>query len=158
VWKSWKAGNYESEPTDKELENMINGRRVRLGAYGDPAMLPIDVLKRLQRLSNGCLGYTSQWSQSWFDPEVLNYCCASLYNTAAVQKLKDMFPKAKYFRILQDPDEKLLNGEIICLNERSGKMCHECGLCNGRRSNVVILAHGSWAKRMKDYANGVQEV
>jgi hypothetical protein len=40
---------------------LVEGRQIRLGAYGDPAAIPIEVWWKLLKLADGWIGYTHQW-------------------------------------------------------------------------------------------------
>src|SRR5690348_8658212 len=60
VWKAFRAGDYP-DVTWPELQALIEGRGVRLGAYGDPAAIPFEVWHRLLITAGFWVGYTHQW-------------------------------------------------------------------------------------------------
>jgi len=43
IWHSWKAGNYPMA----DLTQVARGKVVRMGSYGDPAMVPLEVWEEL---------------------------------------------------------------------------------------------------------------
>ena len=63
VWKSYKRGIYgklsDLNPSD------IEHRKIRWGAYGDPAMISPSLVALLNEHAAGHTGYTHQWSQPW---------------------------------------------------------------------------------------------
>lgn len=60
VWKLFRRGGY-GEPTWPELQALVEGRSLRLGAYGDPAALPVEVWQMLLATAAGWVAYTHQW-------------------------------------------------------------------------------------------------
>ena len=61
VWRAYHAGAYDSPPLD--LGVVSRGRKIRFGAYGDPALVPYEVLSDLARTSTGWTGYTHMWNR-----------------------------------------------------------------------------------------------
>ena len=59
IWQAYKRGRYPTYNANRHA-NLIRGRRVRLGSYGDPAALPIRVLRGVVELASGHTGYTNQ--------------------------------------------------------------------------------------------------
>jgi hypothetical protein len=47
----------------------------------------------------------------------------------------------KTFRV-KSPEDALMDGEILCLNETNGIQCKVCGVCDGQKINVAINVHG----------------
>ena len=75
IYKAYKAGyTPEGTPADVNSELHARGRVLRLGAYGDPAALPIDVIETLAQ-GIRTLGYTHQWKIC--NPAYARYCMAS---------------------------------------------------------------------------------
>lgn len=61
VWSAYKRGSYT--PGDEAaLRDGLKGRKLRLGAYGDPLALPLGVLEELVGYADGHVGYTHQWA------------------------------------------------------------------------------------------------
>ena len=119
---------------------------LRLGAYGDPAALPLNVIAELVDRVPRWTGYTHAWrSRPDLAPYVMASCDSPLDHAAAT---------AAGFRVFRArlKDAPLLDGEIACpaseeMQYRSS--CDRCSLCNGsagpadRRRNIAIIVHGS---------------
>mgnify|MGYP003965830867 FL=1 len=63
VWKSYKKGNYEKISLHK-LSKLLTFRSVRVGSYGDPAVIPNEVWDKMLSRTLGNTGYTHQWQTS----------------------------------------------------------------------------------------------
>lgn len=149
VYRAWKRGRYSPAPRfDSLLRGLAGGRKVRLGAYGDPAAVPFRVWELLTSESAGWTGYTHQWEHPRFDPRILDLCMASVEDAAGVERLAQKFPSARYFRV-RAPGENVAQGEMQCpaSKEAGAKLnCANCLACNGGasdRRSVSIAAHGS---------------
>ena len=59
-FKSFTAGNIAMYNPAMHRES-IKGRAIRLGSYGDPAVVPMDVWMDLLSLASNHTGYTHQW-------------------------------------------------------------------------------------------------
>ena len=145
IWKSYRAGKYPSFDAEKH-SGFFAGRKVRLGAYGDPAAMPFNVAQQMVYLSDGHTGYTHQAGRKFFDNRFLTLCQASADTPKQAVKLQQN--GAKTFRVALKND-RLMPGEIECLSDTKGMSCLECGLCDGVTKNVMIRVHGSRASRFK---------
>ena len=157
VYKSFIAGDYPvvSWP---ELHAVVEGRVVRLGAYGDPAAIPFDLWRQLLRTAESWIGYSHAWR--YCDPRFKTIVMASVDTI-------DEFHQAQLagwrtFRIRGGPDEPLVTAqlprgragvrqvalEFVCpaSDEASHRVtCADCRLCRGTSSparSVAILPHG----------------
>lgn len=146
IWNSYKKGNYKD--FDRADLHAFHGRRVRFGAYGDPAAVPFEVWAQLLDVVAGYTGYTHQVHHKRFDPRIATICQISA-DTAkeAKQAQKKGY---KTFRV-KTANGATLPGEIVCLSETMGITCLECGLCDGRKANIVINAHGTKANRFDKF-------
>lgn len=60
VWRSFHAGNYpELAPAD--YASVFSGRKIRFGAYGNPTLLPLSMVKAIAAVSAGWTGYFHDW-------------------------------------------------------------------------------------------------
>tara|TARA_R110002051_G_scaffold213923_2_gene278807 strand:- start:1458 stop:1790 length:333 start_codon:yes stop_codon:yes gene_type:complete len=59
-FKSWIAGNIPMYNPALH-DGLIKGKSIRLGTYGDPAVIPMDVWMDLLSLASNHTGYTHQW-------------------------------------------------------------------------------------------------
>ena len=150
VWRKYQRGGYETR-TPAEANQVLRDRRlsVRLGAYGDPAALPIEIL---QALVEGVkfTGYTHQWAQ-----------CDSAYQTllmASVDSPKERLSAGgegwRTFRVRTEKEPISAGEEISCpasaeMGHRS--TCDRCTLCAGtskQARSIAILAHGTFKARL----------
>lgn len=146
VYKSFVKGNY------KEIDNSdlvhFAGRQIRLGSYGDPAAVPFEVWQKMINNTAGNTGYTHQLGHKKFDQRIATICQIS----ADTEKQAETAWKKGYktFRVKTENMRKLDN-EIICVNTTHNISCLDCGLCDGKRANVVIDVHGSRTKRFDKF-------
>ena len=142
----------------REVWNAVRGRKcqeaetnkpIRLGAYGDPAFLPLSLVAKLVQ-GRKWTGYTHQWHKR--TAKWAKYLMASIDGLMAKrQGLTSLQLKRKAnnrgyrtFRVIQ-PLEPIDADEILCPNYTKGVKCIDCGLCNGAgpQKNIAIYAHGS---------------
>jgi hypothetical protein len=148
VWKKWKKCGYEKP---RSIVKYGRGKSIRLGAYGDPAAIPSDIIEQLLRHASNWTGYTHQDSiaqepaRSFLRSKVMLSC-------ETIEQAKDAWSNgARTFRMLSDITQKHDN-EIICpATEEGGSRtnCNDCGLCKGSAitaRSIVVLAHGNGAK------------
>ena len=141
VWKTYRAGKYP-RLTDYSV---FAGRMVRWGAYGDPAFIPLEIVRQISSVAAGWTGYTHQWRNPLF-------AAYRAYLMASVETIEGMEQAQLHgwrtFRVaavgmLRNLD---IQREIICANTIRGVTCADCGLCNGtatRAKSIVIEAHGA---------------
>ena len=67
VWKSYKACEYE-EDMRREHIPLIKHRKIRWGAYGDPAIIHPQVFWGINEHCAGHTGYTQAWREKWAQP------------------------------------------------------------------------------------------
>lgn len=136
--------------TPEEAAERVAGRTVRLGAYGDPAAVPLAVWHALLAKAAGWTGYTHQWRKALANG-LNRYCMASVETPR--QQAHAIRKGWRTFRIREDGEDALLKGEMVCpASEEGGKRltCEECGSCSGGappKASVAIIAHGTnWKK------------
>lgn len=139
VWKAFKRGRYGCV---EDLATFGQNKKIRLGAYGDPAAVPSDVWRTLVSQARTWTGYTHHWK---LRPSLKGLLMASVDSPSEYQ-LATM-KGWRTFRVTSKMEG--LEKEIFCpaseeMNHRT--TCVKCGLCNGQqgdaRKNIVILAHG----------------
>lgn len=136
-----------------------SGRPMRLGAYGDPAALPIDVVAALADAAPRHTGYTHQWAAF---PELRRYVMASADSLA--EMLTATTAGFRTFRTGADAHMAAPH-EVMCpASEEAGKRtdCARCGLCNGvagdrhaQIANIRIRPHGASAVKFYRSAEAV---
>lgn len=154
VFMSYEKGNYPAY--DAALhDRWFKGRKIRFGAYGDPAMVPVEVWENLSRLSGGWTGYTHQWKQC--SREYRRYLMASC---DSVEEQRCAQAEGwRTFRIRTPDEPHLLKGEFVCPASPEGGdrlQCETCLACNGnakgevrRGGHVAIVIHGTFKARQQ---------
>lgn len=139
VHRAWRAGRYPTlAPRDAG-----RGRLIRLGAYGDPAAVPIRVWRQLLREAQGWTGYTHQWRRR---PALRRYVMASCDTEADAAAATAAGWRT--FRVRREA-ARLLPNEIVCPASAEGGyrvQCAQCRLCCGTTrsaKNIAIIAHGA---------------
>lgn len=139
IYRAYKRGAYRS---GLDVGAMVSGRMVRLGSYGDPAAVPLDVWDRLLASAKGHTGYTHQWRADRLS-DALKYCQVSADSPADTLIAKGLGVGS--FRVLAS-GEKPLPFETICpASEEAGRKatCETCQLCTGSGGGfIAIQAHG----------------
>jgi len=147
VWKTYKRGGYPELSRGKILA-AFSGKKVRLGAYGDPAAVPFKVWQTLLRWAGPSTGYTHRWREC--APSLKHYCMASCDNARDHEEAKAMGWRT--FRV-RSAHEALAPREIACpASKEAGQKttCSACLACGGTnakaRVDIAIVAHGSAGK------------
>lgn len=138
IQKTYFSGRYTTLSPLKQA-GVLEGERLRVGAYGDPTAVPFEVWESLFKLSLSSVGYTHQWSNC--DTRWKGYVQASVETEE--QAIEAQSAGWKTFRV-KLPNEQYLPGEVQCRNEKNEDItCKLCGLCDGKSHNIVIDVHGS---------------
>ena len=147
VWKSYHKGNY---PKVNDM-TIFEGMSVRFGAYGDPNVIPIDILVQLKSVVKNSTSYTHQWKTESDNESLKAVSMASVDNkeeaTLAIEN------NWRYFRVTNDISDIDKATEIVCPNTTKGIQCIDCGLCKGntiKAKNIVIEVHGSKKKKFNE--------
>ena len=141
VWKAWEREVYASVPF-AQLAAFGAGRKIRLGAYGDPAAVPYRVWSALLSRAAGWTGYTHQYFHPRFDARMAGIVMASIQGNETVPT------GMRGFRV-RPVGAPLATGEVQCPADTHGVQCADCQLCQGNRKqgrSVSIEAHGSGAR------------
>lgn len=144
IWKAYHRGSYRhATPAD------FCDRKVRLGAYGDPAALPFDEINTLLGHATSVVGYTHQWRHHRFDPWWASMCHLSADTEQSVTRVH--IAGAPTFRALKSGQDPLPH-EVECKASAENKTCADCMLCGGLTSpgdkpqSIWIREHGARAK------------
>jgi hypothetical protein len=137
---AWRATQRQPVATWSEIGEALQGRSLRLGAYGDPAALPGHLIAVLSALVHGgCTGYTHGWRTR---PDLKPYCMASTHG-----EMETLDAQASGWRTcrMMELGGHMLSQEIQCPNESNGIDCADCLLCRGaslQAKSITIPAHG----------------
>lgn len=147
IWRSYHRGIYpQIDPSD--LGWLFYGKPVRLGAYGDPAAMPLNIVDTIGQAAEFTTGYTHQWRD--VDTGYAKWLMASADNAG------DRFMARAFgyrtFRV-RSTSEGLGNKEIVCpASKEAGHKttCADCKACGGTSAkakvDIVIMAHGEPCK------------
>jgi len=147
IYKSYVDGTI-TPIDDREASAYMRGRALRMGSYGDPAAVPIEVWERLLSFSTGHTGYTHQWRKDVAKPfkSLLMASCETL-----AERDEAMAMGWRTFRVKSSLDI-IQSGEIVCpkskpIEDSGHRQCFNCLACSGAshagKVTVVIDAHGS---------------
>jgi hypothetical protein len=149
VWNAYHRGQYIDLSEDPELvAYLIAGRIVRLGAYGDPAMVPVAKWRALLAAAAGRTGYTHAWRRMWAQA-LRPYVMASVDSVAEQDIARAMGWRT--FRVRTE-SEPLQANEFACPASPEGgqrKQCIDCKACDGGRAtkaSATIVVHGAMAR------------
>lgn len=141
VYKAYKAGKY---PVFKYADhgNIFKDRDVRFGAYGDPALIPLYIVRLIIMMCRSHTGYTHQWRKfSEFAGVFMASCDNEMdrlsahtlgYKTFSVVAINSHAPK--YAK------------QCPATVHNSLAKCATCKLCDGDKQDIFVTAHGSGAK------------
>ena len=159
VYKAWERGVYKRAKTIGDVQALLSGQTLRLGAYGDPGALPDGMIGLLVQMSDGHTGYTH--SQTAFNDSHAIEKIARHVMLSADSKAEAMHAHGRGFRTFRvipiaawkaNGKAELLSNEIICpASKEAGNKttCGECKLCGGssqKAKSIAIVAHGTGAK------------
>ena len=146
-FKAYLRGSYPvMTPEQAGAILKAKGKGTRQGSYGDPYAVPLDVWDRLH-IATGTFttSYTHQWMLPNFNPGIFKYAMASVDHINTVEKLRALYPDARYYRMAKNYDDIDNATEIKCpsKNDKGERVltCSECRLCFGslKAKNVVIV-------------------
>lgn len=128
------------EISSLELVKMTLNKYVRFGTYGEPSLLPIELVKEIVNVCKSWTGYTHQWKK--IDPQFARFFMASVH-TEDEERIASLIG---YRSFVASP--VLLEKLISCpASKEMGfkSNCSKCGLCSGTQGkgskSVVILEH-----------------
>jgi hypothetical protein len=149
---TWRAHRNRPIGDLRTVQGVLEHYGVRFGGLGDPALLPIGLIRLLVRMAGGARRkhtmYTHLW-QTTAGKRLRAYAMASVDSVSeANQARADGW---RYFRV-KGRHDPVLPGETVCpASVESGhrSTCDRCLLCDGtrdvpggdKRSNIVINAH-----------------
>jgi hypothetical protein len=154
IYRAYKRGNYpdSTQAADPLAAIAMHGfkRKVRLGAYGDPAAVPAAVWQALTRYADGHTGYTHQW-RTTTQAGLQSLCMASVDNDEEYREAQSLGWRTFRVRCQDDP----LNArEFECVADTKGTSCADCLACDGaqrgnKQASVSIVVHGSLKSRFR---------
>jgi hypothetical protein len=145
VWKTYKRGGYiDSTSWDlKRYAEIVGKKRIRWGAYGDPAIIKPGLVMTLSAYSKGHTGYTHQWRKEFASPfkGMFQASCDGFNDY-----LEATAHGWKTFTVIAKNQSINYAKQCPATMENSKAQCITCKLCDGAKSNIFVTAHGSGAK------------
>jgi hypothetical protein len=150
IYKAFKRGSYPDMSRNlSHAAAQLKGRKVRLGAYGDPAMISADTWYALLEHAADWTGYTHQWQQA-FAMAHRELCMASADSIEDRDIARSMGWRT--FRVIPINAAPKLDREIYCPASPEGgnrRQCITCTACDGALKpesvSIAIVAHGKSA-------------
>lgn len=131
-----------SENKKYEAIRMSMGSYVRFGTYGEPSLLPYELVANMAAVSSSYTGYTHQWNKDWAR-KYRDYFMASVHDANEAHEAR---AKTGYrsFIATKTGDEDAVH--CPASTEMGFKTnCARCGLCSGLlgkgKKDVKILEH-----------------
>ena len=143
IWKAWKRGSY-TRPTPKGVRKFFQGATTRLGAYGDPAAIPTNLLEDWVRFSSGHTGYTHQiWTQN---PERAERLAQILMVSTETETQRKLAQSHGWRTFHVHPEGSAIpTNDIACPHYTHNVQCTDCLLCGGSHQNarsIAVESHG----------------
>lgn len=142
----WFARRLEGEGAPIPQGELPFGAAVRLGADGDPAFIPLDVLARMLEHASSWTGYTHAWRR----PEAQVYRGLLMASVESREDAETAWAMGwRTFRVTKTAAD-VGRGEVVCPHYVRGVQCADCGLCCGsslEAKSIVHPAHGGSVKR-----------
>lgn len=152
VWRAYHRGAYDAIPGDlAAIATVGSGRAVRIGSYGDPAAVPVEIWESLASMARMHTGYSHAWRRL-SDRRWRKLVMASV--ELPEDALRASLLGWRTFRVSDEADR--LSCEMTCpASKEAGKRlsCESCHSCDGTetaglsRKNVHIMLHGATSKR-----------
>lgn len=141
IWKAYHRGIYSKlDPVD--YPTVFANRKVRFGAYGNPSLLPVSVIKAIAEASKGWTGYFHDWALMT-DTEAKLYGQYLMASTDTEDSRCEAESKGlRYFHVSGVQPE----GTRECLADTRDLECQECLLCQGNSKKqlpIWINPHGA---------------
>lgn len=130
--------------------SMVRNKLLRLGTWGDPAMVPLDVWLPLITASRGRTGYTHQWRHH---PEWMPYVMASCDTPEEVVEAESL--GWRVFAAFQGERPKGLVPCPASAEQGHRLQCDSCLMCDGadhagaQHRSVFIQVHGPSKKKFQ---------
>lgn len=159
IYKAWKRGVYKQAGTIGDVQALLHGQTLRLGAYGDPGALPAGMVELLVSLSSGHTGYTHSHAVVNDSRKLETIAKHTMLSADSKSEAMQAHNRGfRTFRVIPIATWKakgkgeLLQNEVLCpASKEAGykTTCGECKLCGGsdqKAKSIAIVAHGVGAK------------
>jgi hypothetical protein len=140
VYNAYKRGRYRD--WDASCSTFLRGRRIRWGAYGDPAIISEAVVRDKNAIADAHTGFTHQWAAPWAQWAVglFQASCDSFADYLAASAAG-----WKTFAVVPVGDAAFSGKQCPATVDNSQAKCITCSLCNGAKTDIFVEAHGAGA-------------
>ena len=145
VFKAYKAGRYQPDLHALAARDAVKGRKVRWGAYGDPALVNPLIFQILNTSADGHTAYTHQWREDWaqWTAGQMQASCDGMQDyLSAIGK------GFKTFAVIPKGSRNYSGKLCPATVEGSSAQCLTCSLCDGAKADIYVEAHGRGAKHI----------
>ena len=143
VWKAYRAGRYQPDLMALGAREAVKGRKIRWGAYGDPALVNRLTFRVLNNAAAGHTAYTHQWREPWAQ-------WTAGHMQASCDGMADYLEASsrgfKTFAVIPKNGDSYSGKLCPATAEGSKVTCLTCSLCDGVKADIFVEAHGSGAK------------
>ena len=137
VYKAYRAGRYQRiEP------EALRGAAIRWAAYGDPAMLPAELVLACNAVARMWTGYTHQFKAPWA-AWTRGVFMASVETADQEEKLRAS-GWGTFRAGLRDGSDR--GDTELCASIRADATCIDCKRCDGMPRAIYIPGHGPRAQ------------
>lgn len=144
AWDAYQRGRYAYFDGDYSI---FDGRKVRFGMYGDPALIPLDIVQGIVNNCAGHTGYTHQWAN--IAPEYMSFFQASCDSVADLDIAeRNGWGAFVVLPVGMDKSELPYKTTRCPVSINPKIQCVDCGMCDGKMGfshRIVIEAHGKKA-------------
>lgn len=131
VYKAFKQGKYPMLNLEETAE-LLRARSLRLGSYGDPAMIPLEVWRTVTR-NCAITGYTHRWREC--DTAYADICMASCETLLDIARATEK--GYRVFYASPNPEPRTLDNRVLATcpaSKEAGKRttCANCLSCGGK--------------------------
>jgi hypothetical protein len=127
----------------KKFAKILQGRKIRWGAYGDPSIIQPGIVHTLSAYAAGHTGYTHQWRSEFAQAFV------GLFQ-ASCDGFQDYLDATthgwKTFVVVSKDATPNYAKQCPATIENSQAQCVTCSLCDGAKRDIYVQAHGTGAK------------
>jgi hypothetical protein len=144
IYKANERGLPVLQP--KDYAKAFAGRKVRFGAYGNPTLIPLSIVKSIAKASDGWTGYFHNWrGMAKARRDAYNqFFMASTETASSLELARSLQLRVFHVSPVQPADT------VECLADSRGLTCAQCQLCQGWNKpakSIWINPHGATVKK-----------
>tara|TARA_R100001129_G_scaffold186454_1_gene178246 strand:+ start:612 stop:1364 length:753 start_codon:yes stop_codon:yes gene_type:complete len=145
IWTKAYTKNPYGKPTALKARELVKGRVLRIGSYGDPLAVPQAIWNNLLQTVKAHTGYTHQWQNKKILADGWNKIVMASVESREEAK-QATAQNYRYFRVMRENATD--KNEILCPASKEAGVkseCAKCKLCAGTSSksfkSIAIVQH-----------------